>query len=171
MDLILSQSWITSLVLETSTKNQSYYSTINNSVFSAHAKKYYHVPIKILFNYKVLIEELQICSNENYNYDKADWKQFNHWLEDRALITSEEDINVQNSELLKNLNESARMHIPMTKTGQNCLSLPPYILEMIKFKKKIKRAYDKSVSSQDKERLYSYIDCITHEIKRYKSSL
>ena len=65
-----------------------------------------------------------------------------------------------------------KMNIPLTKHDlKNSLSLRIYILEMIKFKKKLKRAYDKSGSSRDKENLYSYIDCIQHEIKRYKSSL
>ena len=150
--------------------NQSSYTTITNSVLSAHFKKYYHVPIKIEFNYTVHTQEKPIVTNENYNYDKADWKKFNLWLEDRTWKSEENDINIQNSELTCNINESAKLHIPLTKTDSNPLSLPYYILDMIKFKKKLKRAYNKSGSDHDKENLYSYIDCSQNEIKRYKSS-
>ena len=82
-----------------------------------------------------------------------------------------EDIDIQYEILTRNLNESSKTHIPLTKHDLNPLSLPSYILEMIKFKKKLKRAYDKSGSSRGKENLYSYIDSIQHKIKRYKSSL
>ena len=42
---------------------------------------------------------------------------------------------------------------------------------MMKLRKKLQRTYSKSKSDYDKSNLYSLIDCIQSEIKRYKSSL
>ena len=146
----------------------SHYSTMPKTNFDIYQNKYYHVPIKAIFNIE-RDETPEINVNRAYIYAKADWQLFREVLQRKE--SSQNDIEALNEEIHRNIKDAADVSIPRSsaKTGQKN-NLPEHIRKLIKLKNFWQRQYDKSNSEMDKNNLYYMKNLIKEEIRMLRSS-
>ena len=147
------------------------YSTLKNSILNAKDKLNHHVPIMFTFKISYKRRELTQQTSSFYLYDKANWKKFEEEVYDALEKIKDNDITILSNKIHESIRKSAMRNIPKKNGLQKSPSLPKHILDLIKCRKNLQKKYNKSRSLFDKENLYSIVDTIENEIKKYKSDL
>ena len=117
------------------------------------------------------IQEQNTEKKSWFNYKKADWTKFHDELDQKMNDIEISDIELINQNILNSIREAAQNSIPSSPTTRPTIILPGHIRDVMKLRKKWERKYNKSNSYCDRENLYTIINVIQDEIKRFKNSL
>ena len=147
------------------------YSTLKNSILNSKDKLNHHVPIMFTFKISYKRRELTQQTSSFYLYDKANWKKFEEEVNAALEKIEDNEITILSNKIHESIRKSAMRNIPKKNGLQKSPSLPKHILDLIKCRKNLQKKYNKSRSLFDKENLYSIVDTIEIEIKKYKSDL
>lgn len=127
-----------------------------------------HLPVTFEMRCQLDYEERE--RKAGYNYTAAKWKEYRRSINEKLQMTrefqSEADINNKVIQITKIINEAAEEHVPKTK--QNEQNIPQEIQEIIKYRNRTRRQFQRHRTQEYQERLRELNAEINTRIWSYK---
>jgi hypothetical protein len=131
-----------------------------------------HFPIKIEMRKDNVPSKIKKDYNTpKFDYAKANWGKFKEYLNNKNLteILNSKNVDEINEFVIQNMIEAAEVSIPKKQKHTSNVRIPKYLLEIIKLRRRYKKALLKNYNEIDKKKYYDLSKIIKEELTVIKN--